>query len=116
MRTAPEGAIAYNAGEDMRRSRLLKGRKAYKVMHYMICNMQCNNRVYFVMRTIASEIGSTPKTVSRYIKELCDVGLIAMCDEGECMVNPDVAYAREYTKWKKKRFRKYQVANAIKSI
>ena len=113
MRTAPEGGIMYNAGEDLRRSRLVKGRKAFRVMDYMLCNMQCNNRVYFVMRTIASEIGSTPRTVKRYINELCKAGMIAMCDAGECMVNPDVAYARDYTKWKKKQFRKYQIANAM---
>ena len=112
----PEGAIAYNTGEDMRRSRLLKGRKAYKVMNYMLCHMQSNDRVYFVMRVIASEIGSTPQTVKRYIQELCKAGMIAMCDEGECMVNPDIAYTREYTKKEKKMFRKYQIATAIKSI
>ena len=116
MQTAPEGAFMYNAGEDLRRSKLLKGRKAYKVMKYMLCNMECNNRVYFVMQTIASQIGSTPRTVSRSIKELCKVGLIAMCDKGECMVNPDVAYTRDYTRWKKKQFRKYQIANAMENI
>jgi DNA-binding IclR family transcriptional regulator len=99
-----EKAIALNLDAIGAFLRTVKGDSVPAVMFVLFSKCQPNNHSYIRLGEIARHTGFSMHTVSKAVKKLISANIVAKCEDGDFLINPDVAFIGEQSTEKRHEF------------
>ncbi len=96
MEKAPRGAMMVNFDAINERLEGVESDFTFLVMLVLFSKCKSNNYTWITPKDIAEHIGISEPMVNKEIKTLRKAGIVKPI-KGKCMINPDLAYAGDWT-------------------